>query len=183
LAELLRPKGKNNQNYALFPAENENIQIVEILKVLGTPPITELKGSTKDIENIIESWYNTDQIKKYPFIKDIGIYFPNASNEGINLLSRMLEINPEKRISIADALKHPFLADSSEQEEKKCPTFSYEFEEFLKYKQGDKESKLKVLQYEKKKLFMKILLIGINLKMVLKVMLKLLKKLQLMIQI
>merc|ERR1719510_2595869 len=36
--------------------------------------------------------------------------FPNADAESLNLLSRLLQFNPEKRISAFNALKHPFVS-------------------------------------------------------------------------
>lgn len=149
-AELLRPNGRSNRNYALFPADNENMQIIEILKVLGTPDLKELRGSSKDIENLIDVWYSTEQNLRYPPI-DLAKLFPQASDDAVDLLKKMLEINPEKRISIPDALKHPFLYDPESENpngELKCPTFSYEFEDSLKYTQGDKEAKQKVREFE-----------------------------------
>lgn len=35
--------------------------------------------------------------------------FPQLGDDGIDLISRMLEIDPEKRISARDALDHIFL--------------------------------------------------------------------------
>lgn len=36
--------------------------------------------------------------------------FPaTASDEALDLLSKMLEFNPDKRISVEDALRHPFM--------------------------------------------------------------------------
>lgn len=39
---------------------------------------------------------------------------PRLPQSGIELISMMLTMNPAKRISAADALKHPFLADAKE---------------------------------------------------------------------
>ena len=37
--------------------------------------------------------------------------FPNASDETIDLLSRMLQFNPQKRIDTLSALQHPYLKE------------------------------------------------------------------------
>ena len=36
--------------------------------------------------------------------------FPDASALAIDLMERMLQFNPAKRITVADALAHPYLA-------------------------------------------------------------------------
>ncbi len=36
--------------------------------------------------------------------------FPDASAQAIDLLERMLQFNPSKRITVEDALAHPYLA-------------------------------------------------------------------------
>jgi serine/threonine protein kinase len=144
---LLRPKGKKTRNFALFPADNENMQIIEILKVLGTPDIKELKGSQKDIDNIVESWYSVGLDKQFPPI-ELSELFPTASKDAVDLLKKMLEINPEKRITIEEALSHPYLLDEDEEENLTLGIFSYDFEDNLKYTSGDRQGKLKVQQYE-----------------------------------
>jgi len=146
LAELLRPKGKKSRNFALFPADNEALQIIEIFKVLGTPSIKELRGLQKDIDGIIENWYNVGGDKQYPPI-ELKELFPHSSKDAVDLLKRMLEINPEKRITIEEALKHPYLNDGTD-EKHSCQTFSYDWEQSLIYKSGDKQGKLKVQQFQ-----------------------------------
>lgn len=47
-------------------------------------------------------------MQKYNFqvLKPTGINIKNASKEAIDLIIRMLEINPDKRIKAADILEH-----------------------------------------------------------------------------
>jgi serine/threonine protein kinase len=42
---------------------------------------------------------------------------PDLNDEGIDLMEQMLQWNPAKRISAAEALKHPFLEDAIDIEE------------------------------------------------------------------
>lgn len=139
----------------MFPADNEALQIIEIFKVLGTPPIKELRGAQKDIDGIIENWYNVGGDKQYPPV-DIKELFPHSSNDAVDLLKKMLEINPEKRITIEEALKHPYLSEGYADEKISCPTFSYDWESNLQYKSGDKQAKLKVQQYQYDTLYSEI---------------------------
>merc|ERR1712146_124792 len=48
------------------------------------------------------------KIKRVPWAKT----FPNASKEALDLLEKMLHFNPEKRISVEDALNHPYMSKS-----------------------------------------------------------------------
>ena len=57
--------------------------------------------------------------------------FPNAPPECIDLLRQMLQIHPSKRITVEDALKHPFMAQlHTEEDEPVCDApFDYSFED------------------------------------------------------
>lgn len=41
---------------------------------------------------------------------NLSVKFPDANNEAIELLSQMLVLDPEKRITVDQALEHPYLA-------------------------------------------------------------------------
>merc|ERR1712146_792851 len=59
------------------------------------------------------------KIKRVPWAKT----FPNASKEALDLLEKMLHFNPKKRISVEDALNHPYMSKVRIKEyEKKCPS-------------------------------------------------------------
>jgi len=54
---------------------------------------------------------------------DFHQLFPQASEQAISLLSRMLTWAPEKRITVLEALEHPFLSDFHDAEdEPDCAT-------------------------------------------------------------
>jgi serine/threonine protein kinase len=43
--------------------------------------------------------------------KDFNKLFSFASNDAIDLLKKLLTFDPEKRITVTEALAHPYLAD------------------------------------------------------------------------
>ena len=62
--------------------------------------------------------------------KSFPSLFPNANPDALDLLDRMLAFDPTRRISVEQALEHPYLAiwhDASDEPD--CPaTFNFDFE-------------------------------------------------------
>jgi serine/threonine protein kinase len=116
----------------LFAALDNGEQLFEIFKVCGTPEFEDLRGSNETLKLLKEAWYNVGFDKEFP-PRDLEEQFPNADKDAIDLLKKMLIINPEKRITIQEALKHPFLSDDYNVEEKCLSTFKYDFEDKLTY--------------------------------------------------
>ena len=56
--------------------------------------------------------------------------FPNASKKAINLLSRMLVLNPKERLTVEQALVHPYLNKYHDPDDEPIcvPTFNFDFE-------------------------------------------------------
>jgi mitogen-activated protein kinase 1/3 len=56
--------------------------------------------------------------------------FPNADPDGLNLLTKMLVFNPEDRITVDQALEHPYFECIRElEDERECaPLFDFSFE-------------------------------------------------------
>lgn len=81
----------------LFPGSSIPDQLLKIFKVLGTP--------TEEI------WPKVSQLPEYkrdfeifPKIQ-LGTLLPKLDHHGIDLLKRLLEYPPEKRITASDALQ------------------------------------------------------------------------------
>ncbi|KZT66704.1 Pkinase-domain-containing protein [Daedalea quercina L-15889] len=84
----------------LFPGESGIDQLVEIIKVLGTPSREQIKTMNP---NYME--HKFPQIKPHPFSK---VFRPRTAPEAIDLVSKLLEYTPEARLSAVQAMCHPF---------------------------------------------------------------------------
>ncbi|KAF9050693.1 Pkinase-domain-containing protein [Hymenopellis radicata] len=84
----------------LFPGESGIDQLVEIIKVLGTPSREQIKTMNP---NYME--HKFPQIKPHPFSK---VFRPRTSPEAIDLVSKLLEYTPGARLSSVEAMVHPF---------------------------------------------------------------------------
>lgn len=83
----------------LFPGESGIDQLVEIIKVLGTPTREQIRTMNP---NYME--HKFPQIKPHPFSK----VFRKAPNDAIDLISKLLEYTPTQRLSAIEAMCHPF---------------------------------------------------------------------------
>ena len=89
----------------LFPGESGIDQLVEIIKVLGTPTRDQIRTMNP---NYME--HKFPQIKPHPFNK----VFRKADTNAIELISCLLEYTPTERLSAIDAMVHPFFDELRE---------------------------------------------------------------------
>ncbi|ODV64099.1 mitogen-activated protein kinase [Ascoidea rubescens DSM 1968] len=96
LAEMIRSK-------PLFPGRDYHNQLFLIIEILGTP-------SREDIAQI-NSRRAREYINSLPFKSRIPFQqqFPNTNPLAIDLLERLLTFNPLKRITVDEALTHPYV--------------------------------------------------------------------------
>lgn len=98
LAEMLNSK-------PLFPGKDYHHQLTLILDVLGTPTMEDYYG--------IKSRRAREYIRSLPFKKKIPwkniIVKEGVSDLALDLLEQLLAFNPAKRITVEQALKHPYL--------------------------------------------------------------------------
>ncbi|KAL8281158.1 hypothetical protein RQP46_006516 [Phenoliferia psychrophenolica] len=82
-----------------FPGTSGIDQLVEIIKILGTPTREQIKTMNP---NYMEH--------KFPQIKPVALnrLLPKASPEAIMLLGSLLMFDPSARISAVEAMTHPF---------------------------------------------------------------------------
>jgi len=87
----------------LFPGTTNEDQLQRIFRLMGTPS----ERSWPGIASFPEYKQN---FPVYP-TQDLRMMLPQIDQQGLNLLSSMLQLRPDLRISAADALRHPWFAD------------------------------------------------------------------------
>ena len=96
----------------LFPGESGIDQLVEIIKVLGTPSREQIRTMNP---NYME--HKFPQIKPHPFSK---VFRPRTPADAIDLVSKLLEYTPDARLSSVEAMCHSFF-DELRQEGMRMP--------------------------------------------------------------
>jgi len=86
---------------SLFPGHCDEDQLLEIYKVLGSP-----EAEWPEIKNLPDY---QEYLKFVP--RDLDVFVPGLCADGIDLLKKMLQYDPSKRISAKKALAHPFLKE------------------------------------------------------------------------
>jgi len=94
----------------LFPGENGADQLVEIIKVLGTPNKEQIIAMNPKYNE-----YKFPIIKAYPWNK---LFKGKMDSLAIDFISKVLVYDPKKRLKPMEALLHPFFDELREQRAK-----------------------------------------------------------------
>jgi len=88
---------------ALFPGTSTLNQLNKVLEITGKPSKDDIIALKSDLANTM--------LETIPSIKtkSLKTLFKNASSNALDLLAKMLQFNPSKRITIDEALEHPFV--------------------------------------------------------------------------
>ncbi|CAN4077674.1 unnamed protein product [Withania somnifera] len=109
----------------LFPGKDYVQQLRFITELLGSPDDASLQFLRSD-----NARRYVRQLPQYPK-QQFSARFPNMSPLAIDLLEKMLVFDPTRRITVDEALRHPFLLSLHDlNDEPICPRpFSFDFEE------------------------------------------------------
>jgi len=109
-------------NRPLFPGKNYVEQLNLIISIIGKPSAE----ST--------SWITSDRSRRYLLSlpeappADFSARYPSAPPEAIDLLNKMLTLNPDERITAEEALAHPYFAEYHDPEDEPVAPHPFNFE-------------------------------------------------------
>lgn len=90
----------------IFPGDSGVDQLVEIIKVLGTPSRDQIRQMNPNYQE-----FKFPQIRAHPWNK---VFRPRTPPEAIHLTSKLLEYTPAQRITPLEACSHPFFDELRE---------------------------------------------------------------------
>lgn len=126
----------------LFPGKHYVHQLQLILSVLGTPPEGLIGAIRADrVRSYVQSLPSRSAV---PLEK----LYPQAEAEAVDLLRAMLRFDPRERITVTQALEHPYLSKYHDPDDEPIcvPAFDFEFDKLQMNKEEIKEAILMEIQ-------------------------------------
>jgi len=98
----------------LFPGKDYVHQLNLITRVLGSPDESDLE--------FIDSEKAKRYMRSLPQCQRVvlGKYYPHSNPLALDLIDKMLQFNPNKRITVEEALSHPYMASLHEPNDEPC---------------------------------------------------------------
>lgn len=87
----------------LFPGDSEIDELYKIFRVMGTPSEETWPGVTS-----LQDW--NDSFPVWPELQ-VARLVPGISDAGIDLLENLIQMDPKRRLSALEALRHPYFDD------------------------------------------------------------------------
>ncbi|KAG9392705.1 cyclin-dependent kinase like [Carpediemonas membranifera] len=88
----------------MFPGTSTMNQLEKVVEVTGRPAAADVEAiGSAFADTMLESLPSTTT-------KSLKDMYPDADPTALDLMARMLQFNPKKRITVAEALEHPFVA-------------------------------------------------------------------------
>ncbi|KAJ7596589.1 Pkinase-domain-containing protein [Mycena floridula] len=91
----------------LFRGRDNQDQLLNIMRIIGTPSDAEFQKIFKDSPEI-----TVKQFPRYPKM-NLASVLPKASPQALDLLERLLKFDPSQRLSAAEALNHPYFTQAN----------------------------------------------------------------------
>jgi mitogen-activated protein kinase 1/3 len=105
LTVLITPVFKVLGRKPIFPGRDFKHQVEIICAILGRPSLDQMAYiDSENARKFISSLPDSPP-------QDFRVLFPDANEGGIDLLRKMLKFVPAERISAAQALNHPYVAN------------------------------------------------------------------------
>ena len=133
----------------MFPGKNYLNQLQLILSVVGTPTSEYIEAiGSERVKTYLQALPKRDPV-------ELSVLFPKASEVVLDLMGKLLQLEPKKRISAEEALAHKYISRYHDpKDEPVCsPPFDFEFEKKLTKKEDLKQAIVnEIMDYHKSRL-------------------------------